>query len=121
MKYRGIGAYVKRFFGGKTPLELYIGSNEFVSEFVRIISFSFRLFGNVFAGEVLITTILFLTILYLPFLPIIPLPFYALEIFVGIIQALIFSFLTIVFAGIATSTHEEAPAKVTVATEIKHT
>jgi F0F1-type ATP synthase membrane subunit a len=53
---------------------------------------------------------LFLTILFLPFFPIIPLPFYALELFVGVIQALIFSFLTIVFAGIATSDHEASPA-----------
>lgn len=109
LKYRGFKKYLGRFFSFKSPLDFYVGVNELVSEFVRIISFSFRLFGNIFAGEVLIATMLFLTILFLPFLPIIPLPFYALELFVGILQALIFSFLTIVFAGIATADHESAP------------
>jgi len=60
-------------------------------------SFSFRLFGNIFAGEVLLAVIAFL-------LPIFgPLPFIGLELFVGFIQALVFATLTLVFINIATS------------------
>ncbi|MEK7122488.1 MAG: F0F1 ATP synthase subunit A, partial [Patescibacteria group bacterium] len=55
------------------------------------ISLSFRLFGNIFAGEVLLTVMAFLV----PY--IIPLPFLALEVFVGFIQALVFAMLTLVF------------------------
>lgn len=110
IKYRGLKKYLGRFFTFHSPLDFYLGLNELMSEFVRIISFSFRLFGNIFAGEVLIATMLFLTILFLPVLPVIPLPFYALELFVGILQALIFAFLTIVFAGLATADHVPSPA-----------
>ncbi|GIW66628.1 MAG: ATP synthase subunit a [Candidatus Parcubacteria bacterium] len=76
-----------------------IGALEIISEFSKIISFSFRLFGNIFAGEVLILTISFL----LAFLA--PLPFLFLEIFVGLIQALIFFTLTSVFLRVALSEH----------------
>jgi len=74
---------------------------ELVSEFVKIISFSFRLFGNVFAGEVLLTIVAFLV----PYA--VPLPFLFLEVFVGLIQAFIFSMLTLVFLGMSTVAHEE--------------
>ena len=58
--------------------------------FAKIISFAFRLFGNIFAGEVLLTVILFL-------LPLVaPMPFYGLELFVGFIQALVFSMLSLI-------------------------
>ncbi|MEK7085410.1 MAG: F0F1 ATP synthase subunit A, partial [Patescibacteria group bacterium] len=58
-----------------------------------------RLFGNVFAGEVLLLVISFLV----PYIA--PLPFFGLEIFVGFIQALVFSFLTLVFLNLATTSH----------------
>lgn len=76
-----------------------IGILELFSEFSKIISFSFRLFGNILAGEVLLLTIN----LILPVLA--PLPFLILEIFVGFIQALIFFTLTSIFLKVALSEH----------------
>jgi F-type H+-transporting ATPase subunit a len=96
----GTGAHLGKFFNFKSPIMFFIGILEFVSEFARMISFSFRLFGNVFAGEVLLTIIAFLV----PYF--VPLPFLFLEIFVGFIQALIFAMLALVFIGIATAEHE---------------
>ena len=64
-----------------------------------MISFSFRLFGNIFAGEVLLTIVIFLA----PYGA--PLPFLFLEIFVGLVQALVFAMLTLVFIQIATVDH----------------
>ena len=65
-----------------------------------MVSFSFRLFGNIFAGEVLLLVVGFLV----PYL--VPLPFLFLEIFVGFIQALVFAMLTLVFLLMAVSEHE---------------
>jgi F-type H+-transporting ATPase subunit a len=84
--------YLKRYKGVIGVLELF-------SEFAKILSFSFRLFGNVFAGEVLILIIGIL----LPFLA--PVPFLGIEIFVGFIQALIFFALTSVFLKVALTEH----------------
>jgi F-type H+-transporting ATPase subunit a len=81
-------------------LDLFVGLLELVSEFAKIISFSFRLFGNIFAGEVLLLVIpSFLSIL-------LPLPFLGLEVFVGLIQAFIFAVLTLAFMTMATTSHE---------------
>ena len=105
----GAGAHLGKFFNFKNPVMFFIGILEFVSEFARMVSFSFRLFGNVFAGEGLLTIVGFLV----PYL--VPLPFLFLEIFVGFIQALIFSMLTLVFVGIAIAEHgEEAHERQTV-------
>lgn len=91
----GVFKYAKKFFNFKNPIEFFVGILEIVSEFAKMISLSFRLFGNVFAGEVLLVVIAFLV-------PIIaPLPFFALEIFVGLIQAFIFAMLTFVFLKVA--------------------
>jgi len=89
--------YFSRFLNFKNPILFFVGILEIVSEFSKMISFSFRLFGNIFAGEVLLTVIIALA----PF--IIPMPFYGLEIFVGIVQALVFSMLTLVFFKMATT------------------
>ncbi len=97
----GFKRYAKRFFHPKDPILSFAGMLELVSEFVKIISFSFRLFGNVFAGEVLLTIIGFLVPLILP------LPFLFLELFVGFMQAFIFAMLTLVFVAMAVS---EEPA-----------
>src|SRR3989344_2568525 len=97
----GFKKHFSKFFTLKNPLLSFVGILEFISEFVKIISFSFRLFGNVFAGEVLLTIIVSLV----PYA--VPLPFLFLEIFVGFIQAFIFAMLTLVFIALATS-HEEA-------------
>ena len=85
------------FKGG--PIGLFVGALEMVSEVARVISFTFRLFGNIFAGEVLLIAMAFL-------IPLIGLvPFLGLELFVGLIQAFIFSMLTLVFAATATVSH----------------
>lgn len=94
-------AYFKKYFNFSNPIMFGVGLLEIVSEFSRIISFAFRLFGNIFAGEVLLTVIAFL-------MPLIaPLPFLGLELFVGFIQALVFSMLTAVFLNMATMSHAE--------------
>ena len=73
-----------------------------IGEAAKIISFSFRLFGNVFAGEVLLVIISFLV----PYIA--PIPFLGLELFVGFIQALIFSVLAMLFLSASTVSHETA-------------
>lgn len=91
----GAKKHFSKFFTIKDPVFSFVGLLEFISEFIKIISFSFRLFGNVFAGEVLLLIVGFLV----PY--VIPLPFLFLEIFVGFIQAFIFSMLTLVFVSMA--------------------
>lgn len=83
-------------------IDAFVGFLELVSEMVRLISFTFRLFGNMFAGEVVILMFVFLIPL------VVTLPFYFLEIFVGLIQAFIFAALTLVFGMIAVA-HGEPP------------
>lgn len=90
-------SYFGRFLNFKSPIHFFVGILEIVSEFSKIISFSFRLFGNVFAGEVLLVVMISLV----PF--VVPIPFYGLEIFVGAIQALVFAVLTLVFFKMATT------------------
>lgn len=98
-KYLGIGGYLKKFFNFSNPLNFFLGILEIISEISRVISFSFRLFGNVFAGEVLILVIAFL----------IPwgasAPFLMLEVFVGLIQALVFAMLAAAFINLAITKH----------------
>ena len=86
------------------PVMTFVGILELVSDLSKAISFSFRLFGNIFAGEVLLVVISFLA----PVMA--PLPFFGLELFVGLVQALVFTMLTLVFLEIATAAHghEEA-------------
>jgi len=87
----GMRNYLKRFFNFTGPIRFILGFFEMISEGVKVLSFSFRLFGNIFAGEVLLLVIAFLV----PYL--IPLPFMILEVFVGAIQAFIFAMLTLTF------------------------
>ena len=100
IKHLGLKGFSKRFFS-LNPIYLFIGLLELISEFAKIISFSFRLFGNIFAGEVLLMVIAFLV----PILA--PIPFLGLEVFVGLIQALVFTMLTMVFMVAATTVHIE--------------
>lgn len=95
----GIG-YLKKFFN-LNGINSFVGILELLSEFIRIISFAFRLFGNIFAGEVLILMLTFL----MPFLFVDVI--YMLELFVGFIQASVFALLTLVFAGMATESHDD--------------
>ncbi|HUV52256.1 MAG TPA: F0F1 ATP synthase subunit A [Dehalococcoidia bacterium] len=81
-------------------VDAFVGALELVSEFVRIISFTFRLFGNMTAGEILLLMMAFLV----PW--IIPVLFYGLETLIGFIQALIFAGLTLVFATVAVTAHQ---------------
>lgn len=97
----GLKSRLSVFFNFKGPIDFFIGILELISEFAKIISFSFRLFGNVFAGEVLLAIMAFLV----PYL--VPLPFMFLEIFVGFIQAFIFGMLTLVFIAIGTGHGED--------------
>lgn len=97
-KHRGI-RYFGKFINFSNPINLFVGFLELISEFSRTISFTFRLFGNIFAGEVLLAVIAFLVPL------VASLPFLGLEIFVGFIQALVFSTLTLVFINLATAEH----------------
>jgi F-type H+-transporting ATPase subunit a len=81
----GFVKHIGKFISFKSPVAFFVGILETVAEVAKIISFSFRLFGNVFAGEVLLVVVASL----IPYIA--PLPFLGLEVFVGFIQALVFS------------------------------
>ena len=83
------------------PITFFVGLIEIISEFAKIASLSFRLFGNVFAGEVLLASMAAL-VAY-----VVPIPFLFLEILVGVIQALIFSILLVVYFTISATDHDE--------------
>lgn len=99
--------YLKKFFdvsGFKKGVlvggaQLLAGLLEIISEIAKIISLTFRLFGNILAGEVLLAVLAFL----IPYL--ISVPFYGLEVFVGFVQALVFFMLTLVFFSLAVTGH----------------
>lgn len=82
-------------------IEFFVGIIEIASEFAKVASLSLRLFGNVFAGEVLIGVMLGLVSFF------VPVPFMFLEILVGFIQATVFSTLVLVFLVIATESHDD--------------
>lgn len=82
-------------------IDIFVGGLETLSEFIRIVSFTFRLFGNMTAGEILILVAAFLIPMAIGWLV------YGLELFIGFIQALVFSGLTLAFASMAVSSHEE--------------
>lgn len=91
--------YLSRFFS-LNPLMLFIGLLELILEFAKIVSFSFRLFGNIFVGKVLLLSA---TSLFLLFLPV---PIMLYEMFIGLIQAAIFALLTMAFMSILSTAHE---------------
>ena len=86
---------------GMGLIELFVGVLELFSHFIRAISLTFRLFGNMTVGEILVLVSAFLAVF------VFPLAFYGLELLVGFIQALIFAGLTLVFAVLAVTPHEE--------------
>lgn len=96
----GVFSHIGKFINFRNPIKFFIGILELVSEIAKIISLSFRLFGNVFAGEVLLIIVSFLS----PYF--IPLPFLLLELFVGLIQAFVFAMLTLVSIALHTAEHE---------------
>ena len=103
-KALGIGYLTKFFNFGtlfKSPLggiDVAVGLLELIGDFAKILSFSFRLLGNIFAGSILLFVMSFL-------IPILPWPFFILEFFVGVIQALVFALLTAIFMNLATISH----------------
>lgn len=106
MGFRALGiGYLTKFFNFKTlftsPLggiDVAVGLLELIGEFAKILSFTFRLLGNVFAGSVLLFVMSFL-------LPFLPWPFFILEFFVGALQAFVFGLLTAIFMNQATASH----------------
>ncbi len=98
--YNGLIGYAKKFLS-LNPIYLFIGLLEFALELVKIFSLSFRLFGNIFAGEVVLATVAGL------FAFIAPIPFLLLEVIVAVVQSLVFAMLTMVFMSLlATTSHE---------------
>ena len=98
---KGIGCVGRIAAFGMGVIDFFIGIVELFSEIGKVVSFSFRLFGNIFAGEVLLGVMAFL----IPYL--ISLPFYGLELFVGFVQALVFMMLSVAFFIVATTSHGE--------------
>ncbi|OGN98361.1 MAG: ATP synthase F0 subunit A [Chloroflexi bacterium RBG_13_51_18] len=82
-------------------IDIFVGGLETLSELIRIVSFTFRLFGNMTAGEILIMVAAFLIPMAIGWMV------YGLELFIGFIQALVFSGLTLAFAAMAVTSHEE--------------
>ena len=120
----GVASHVSKFFNirgvfravRKGPMaivvagiEFFVGLLEVIGEFAKTLSLSLRLFGNVFAGEILIGVMMSLVAF------VIPIPFIFLEILVGVIQATVFAMLVLVYLTVATSAHghdeEEAHAE----------
>jgi F-type H+-transporting ATPase subunit a len=108
--FRSMGQLFRgRFKAGLSGLfsgavNIFVGILETLSELIRIVSFTFRLFGNMTAGEILLLIVAFLV----PW--VLALPFYGLELLVGFVQALIFAGLTLVFVTIAVTPHEAEAA-----------
>lgn len=91
----GFWRYAGKFINFSSPINFVVGLIELVSELSRFISFSFRLFGNIFAGEVLIAVVSF----FVPYL--LPAPVMAFEMFVGVVQGAVFALLTLFFVKMA--------------------
>jgi len=98
----GIGGYLGKFFtlkGG--PIGLFVGVLEFFLELVKPITLAMRLFGNIYGGELALTVMTTITLAF------IPMALYGLELFVGLMQGIIFSVLVLVFTVLATEGHHE--------------
>lgn len=102
IRFIGIINYLKRFFA-LNPIFMFVGLLELVSEGTKLVSLSFRLFGNIYAGEVVLSTVSSMGA-YAAFLA--PLPFLLFEIVVALIQALVFSMLSMVFMSVMTTAPE---------------
>lgn len=115
IKTHGFFGNVGRYFISpfKDPIGMFEGLLEFIGEFSRLIALSLRLFGNAFAGEVLLTIAGVMTGYFaglsLPF-------FMAFELFIGFIQAYVFYMLTLIFAALATASHGDSHAHSTAVT-----
>ncbi|MBC8077215.1 MAG: F0F1 ATP synthase subunit A [Chloroflexales bacterium] len=95
----GLG-YLTKFFNFREGfIGFFVGIIELISEVGRLISFAFRIFGNIFGGEVILVVMAYL----FPYL--LPLPFYGFEVFVAFMQAIIFAILTLIFSATAVQAH----------------
>lgn len=104
IKVHGFGGNLGRYLRNpfKDPAGAFEGILELIAEFSRLVGLSLRLFGNVFAGEVLLAMIAFLTVWFTPVaLP----PFMIFELFIGAVQAYIFFMLTVVFISLGIASH----------------
>jgi F-type H+-transporting ATPase subunit a len=107
-KFFNIKAFMQIFKKGRkepilimvNPIKAFVGLIEVVGEIAKVASLSLRLFGNIFAGEVLLASMMAISAFLLP------LPFMFLELIVGIVQALVFAVLTLAFMSIATTNEE---------------
>lgn len=110
----GVGKHLGKYFkfkelfthGFQGPIEFFVGLVELITEISRLLSFAFRLFGNIFAGSAVLAVFAFLLpaladIIFIPF-----------EIFVALVQALVFALLTLVFMEMATTSEHEAETEV---------
>jgi len=106
----GAGEHLGKYFkfkelfthGFQGPIEFFVGIVELVTELSRLLSFAFRLFGNLFAGSAVLAVFAYLLpaigdVVFIPF-----------ELFVSVVQALVFSLLTLVFLEMATTSHEHS-------------
>ncbi|MFA6908655.1 MAG: F0F1 ATP synthase subunit A [Patescibacteria group bacterium] len=105
INYKGIAEIPRKVLKEPTilvvnPIKFFVGIIEIIGEIAKVASLSFRLFGNIFAGEVLLASIAVIFAFALP------IPFMFLEIIVGLIQALIFSMLTLVYFSVASTAEE---------------
>jgi F-type H+-transporting ATPase subunit a len=110
VKYLGLFGNMKRYIRNplKNPVGAFEGALEIIGEFSRGIALALRLFGNSFAGEVLLVVILLLT----SYVATIVLPFFMLfELFIGFIQAYVFFVLTLIFTSLAVTHEEPASSK----------
>ncbi len=82
------------------PIKIFVGFIEIIGELAKVASLSFRLFGNIFAGEVLLASMAAI------FAFILPIPFLFLEIIVGLVQALIFAMLVLIYLTVMTTAEE---------------
>ncbi len=101
----GAKTHLSKYFNFRGPVDFFVGIVEIISEAARIISFSFRLFGNIFAGSAVLAVFAFV----LPFFA--DIAFIPLELFIAFMQALVFAMLTLVFMEIATSSHDVAESE----------
>lgn len=104
IKENGVKNHLMHYFGGniKNPINIFVGFLEMFAELTRVVSLSLRLFFNILIGEILISIFTYLGKILSP---IATLPFVSLEIFVGLVQAYIFTMLGITYLSIATA-HE---------------
>ena len=98
----GFFRYAGKYLNIRSPIGFVVGLIELMSNLGRLISFSFRLFGNIFAGEVMILVASF----FLPYF--LPAPLMAFEMFIGLVQALVFAMLTLFFIKLAITDPAEA-------------